>query len=269
MRGAPRPPWRNRSWTLPLILVLAALPTPIRGQDAAEPVIHRIGATYDFTWFDDSLTPWHETAVQVSRKSEAGSLIARLNHARRFDAGALQLELDAYPRLGKGRYAFLNVGYAGDRLFPSVRVSGEVWQNLPGSFEMSAGARYMRFSRDVTLFTGSVGHYRGNYWYSVRPWLRSRDGEISASANLSVRRYRTGRDDYFGAVVGFGSGVGDFDTPEDLNRLSSFKLGLEGRLPFREMTWVGKWSAGVEWEEVVGGRQRTRASFGLGFDRVF
>ncbi len=233
-----------------------------------EPTVYGVALYLRSDAFSADFSPWRELSFQLSRSGERGSLYGRLNQARRFGKNGTQVELDAYPRLGDGRYGFLNVGFANEGVFPTLRGSAEIWQGLPGSSELSVGVRLLRFSRDVWLYTGSLGHYTGNYWIAVRPWFRSRDGSYSASANVFVRRYDTGRDDYVGLILGAGSGISDLDTAAELNRLSSYKVGVEGRTPLTE-GWFLRWNALVEWEEYRQERARTRYGLDLGMERRF
>lgn len=228
--------------------------------------VNSIGVRYRFTSFSGSRTPWHETSFQFSKSTPLVSLIARLNHAYRFGKGGIQFEVDAYPKFGSGRYAYLNLGFSGDGLFPGSRFGAEFFQSLPGSFEASAGFRHLRFSSSkVTLYTASVGHYKGNYWFSLRPFLKFKSGNPTGSLGLSVRKYRSGRDDFTGFRLSVGSGLDELSTEQDLARLTTLKVAAEGRVPILNR-WVVRWSAGIEWEELDSTRNRTRILFGFGLD---
>ncbi len=258
--------WRRRVgiW---LLLTLPFAPAALNGQELVEDGTS-VGISYRSSSFTGSGAPdpWHHLAVQLSNRRDWGTAIARGNVARRFGNDGFQLELDAYPHLGSGRYAFVNVGFADDRVFPSFRASAEVWQSLPRSSEVSFGVRYLEFSEGILLWTGSIGHYVGNYWLSGRPWVRTRDGQVSASFNATLRKYGRNRFDWVGIVVGAGSGIGDFDTIDELDRLASYKLEILGRQPLSRDTGM-KFGAGVEWEELSATRTRTRFKLSVGFQR--
>ena len=232
------------------------------------PPEYRVALFFRNDAFSADFSPWREFSLQVSRSGENGSIYGRLNQARRFGRDGTQFEMDAYPKLGKGRYAYVNAGFANEGVFPTFRASGEVWQSLPGSSELSLGVRLLQFSEDVWLYTGSVAHYRGNYWIAARPWIRFRDGSYSASVNLFIRRYKSGRDDYYGLILGAGSGISEFDTAAELDRLSSYKIGAEGRKPLADR-WFLRWKMLVEREEYRLDRTRTRYGVDLGMERRF
>ena len=249
-----------------LVVASAAVPEGAAGQE--EPTEYRVALSVKNDAFSSGFGPWRELSLQVSRSSEAVSVYGRLNQAHRFGRSGTQFEMDAYPGLGDGRYAFLNVGFADDAVFPTFRASAEVWQSLPGSTEASFGVRLMRFTEDVWLYTGSVGHYVGNYWLAARPWLRGKDAGVSGSVNVFIRRYATGRDDYFGLVLGAGSGISDQYTAAELDRLESYKAGIEGRRPVGG-GWYLRFDASYEWEEFRVGENRSRYGVDLGIERRF
>jgi YaiO family outer membrane protein len=253
-----------------VLVILLAMVGTSSDIDAQDTLSTRIGLSYQNSSFtgEGALKPWHELSVQLARSTELGTVFGRVNLADRFGRRATQVELDAYPRLGEGRYAFVNLGVGDDALYPTLRGSLEVWQGLPGSFEGSLGLRYLRFSRDVVLYTGSLAFYTGNNWISARPWVRSRDGEFSVSTHLSVRKYGRDNQDFLGFVVGVGSGIGDLDTKDELDRLRSYRVGLEARKPVSD-TWRLKAGTSVEWEELVRDRTRNRFKFSLGIERSF
>lgn len=201
----------------------------------------KLSVDYQYFQFDRTFSPWHLTSVALSRRTPVGSVIGRFNHARRFDRQGTQFEVDAYPKFAKGTYGYLNVGYAPESLFPEWRAGGELFKNLPGSWESSAGVRWLRFpSRDVLIYTGSVGKYVGNYWISARPFVTPKTDGTSVTTIVSARRYYRDRNNYVGASAGFGTSPADLVSESELNRDESWKLAFEGKraidAPLR-LTW--------------------------------
>lgn len=255
-------------------LALAALlcPAPLVSQTepaAPVPAAERrpptsVGVDYAYTHLDGGLDPWHLAALSVTRRTGRGSLIGRVNLAERFGASGVQFEADAYPTIAPGAYAYLNAGYAPDGVFPEWRFGGEVFSTVGGGWEASAGARHLRFDGTrVTLFTGSVGKYVGNYWFSLRPYVRPADGDVSASASLTMRRYFAEASDYVGARVGYGSAPSERLTPEELGRIQSFSASVHGSRRLRGDLF-GTWSVGYDREELAPDRFRNRTEIAAG-----
>ncbi len=142
-----------------------------------------VGADYSYQSFGGDIDAWQLAALTVGRRTADGSVFARVNYANRFGSSGEQLEVDAYPRLSKNMYAYLNLGYSASDIFPAWRSGAELFASLPEAWEASLGYRQLRFNgTPVTMITGAVGKYVGNYWFSLRPYVRPKDTGTSASA---------------------------------------------------------------------------------------
>ena len=256
-------------------MLLVALTTlasrPSRAQGAADAARPRaltsfVAAEYGVEGFNDATSPWQLASLSIGRASDAGSLIGRANVARRFGLNGTQFEADAYPRLSSTLYGYLNLGYSAASIFPTWRSGAELFASLPSAWEASVGYRYLGFTgTPVTLITGSVGRYVGNYWVSLRPYVRA-NGETSASANLAVRRYTVDADHYVGLRIGGGRAPSDLVAPDQVARVSSFTAGVQGSTGLGPaLLWT--WSLGVDRDELAPGITRvgTAASAGLKF----
>lgn len=176
--------------------------------------------------------PWHFISLELSRKFGLGSIIGRVNYANRnFGSGSTsgtQFEVDAYPEIKKGMYAYLNAGYSPSSFFPKYRFGSELYSALAGSFEMSFGIRYLDFSSvKVLIYTGNLGKYYKNYWFSFRPFVTTKSSDIFFSGILLVKRYFADEDNYLTLLFGFGSTPTEIFFLEDIERLNSYKVGLE------------------------------------------
>ncbi|NTS39720.1 YaiO family outer membrane beta-barrel protein [Flavisolibacter sp. BT320] len=165
-----------------------------------------ISAGFSYESFSAYFSPASYAFVQGSRATSLGSIVARVNYADRFGNQSFQPEIDLYPRLFRGVYAYLNAGFSNGDLFPEQRYGAEVFASLPLSLEASAGLRYLSFSPEskVTIYTGSVGFYTGNYWISLRPYITPDSASTSVSASATVRRYFSNPEHYFSVRIGAG-----------------------------------------------------------------
>lgn len=195
--------------------------------------------------------------VQASRATRLGSLIARVNYASRFGKAAFQPEVDLYPRLFRGFYAYLNAGFSGENLFPKHRYGAEVFASLPHSFEASVGARYLNFGPDskVTIYTGSIGYYVGNYWLSFRPYITPDSGRSGTSASLTVRRYFRNPEQYFSVRTGAGispellnTQIAPNVTAKQFYNLRSHSISIGYQQPLSKR-WTVNGSIGVSQQE--------------------
>lgn len=244
-------------------LFVAVTADNLSAQDATElrpevPRVTTLVLDYSRVSFQQDLDPWNFASVSLGRRTGRGSLIGRVNYANRFGSSGSQVEVDAYPRLTSSTYAYLSVGYSLSGIFPEWRSGGELFTSLPQAWEASLGYRQLRFGgAPVTLFTGAVGKYAGDYWFSVRPYLRFTDNGTSASASLTSRRYFADGDHYVGGRIAFGGTPPDQGTPDQaaLGRAQSFSASAQGSGGLYASV-LGTWSLGYEREELALSRIR-------------
>lgn len=167
---------------------------------------NRVGIRNAFTVFDAIYDPMIYSSVSYRRQTLAGSIIPRINYSNRLGKHGIQYELDFYPKFSKRFYAYINYGYSSASIYPGHKVGGDLYANLPGAFEFSAGARYIGFAtKNVSVITNSLGHYRGNYYFSLRSYITPQPNNLTRiSGNLLVRKYFRDGENFFGVNVGMG-----------------------------------------------------------------
>jgi YaiO family outer membrane protein len=231
------------------------------------PQPYRFSASYGYDRLT-ALTPWQEGSLSMSRQTRFGSVVGRFNYANRFETSGRQVEVEAYPGLVRGFYAYVNYGYSGGAVFPRHRVGAEVFSNPGKGFEFSGGFRYLRFSSDVWIYTGSAGKYFGNYFASLRPYITPGVTGTSVSGSFMLRRYFRDSDSYVGFSTGAGSAPDDALDRSDLERLDSFKFGGFGSLPVREGLYFS-FSAGWSSEQLPQELKRNRLTLSTGVTKRF
>ena len=164
-----------------------------------------VGINSSVDIYSETFNPMQYYTVRYGRQTKYGSIIAKVNLNRRFDTNGAQYEVDLYPKIMKGLYAYVNFGLANSFLFPDLRYGAELYKSLPKSFEVSLGFRTLKFATSTTnIFTGSVSWYNGNNYWSFRPYLTPSAVGMSESGNLIFRRYRSNADNYFELSAGMG-----------------------------------------------------------------
>ncbi len=201
-----------------------------------DPLNNRFSIRNLVTVFNDRYDPMFYSSISYKRQTLAGSIIPRINYSHRLGKDGVQYELDFYPKFSKRFYAYLNYGFSNASIYPNHKFAGDLYTNLPGAFEFSAGGRYIGFkTRNVVSITNSFGHYRGNYYFSLRSYITPRPNNLTrVSGNLLVRKYLKDADNYWG--VNFGMGVspelrqiisGDVVLAETQLFIESQRLSLE------------------------------------------
>jgi YaiO family outer membrane protein len=167
---------------------------------------NRIGINNAVTIFNERFDPMIFSNISFKHKTKFGSIIPRINYSNRVGRQGLQYDLDLYPKLAKKVYAYLNYGYSDAPIYPRHKMGGDIYVSLPGAFEVSAGGRHIvTNTRNVTGITNSFGHYRGNYYFSLRSFITPRpDGLTRVSGNLLIRKYLKDAENYMGISGGMG-----------------------------------------------------------------
>jgi YaiO family outer membrane protein len=163
-----------------------------------------IGIKSSIDVYSDVFDPMQNHTLKVSRLTKYGSIIAKLNFSRRFSENGSQFEVDLYPKITKGLYAYLNLGLANTFLFPDVRYGAELYKSLPHSLELSLGFRTLKYSTTTNIYTGSIGWYTGNSYWSFRPYFTPGEGGTSTSGALNYRKYRSNADNYLALTYSMG-----------------------------------------------------------------
>ncbi len=214
----------------------------LRKSIALDSMNNFVGVLYTADLYAEHYGPMHYAYVEAGRQTSIGSVLARVNYARRFRQDGIQPELDFYPIFTHGFHGYMNYGYASSPLYPRHRIGAEFYSKLSSSLEGSFGIRLLSFGRDnsVRIYTGSFGYYLGNYWFSIRPFITPNDIGNSRSMTLLARRYFSGAETHLTFRLSLGY------SPDE--RMIQSSSGLEGR----EIFYLNSRTVGVGWQQLFG-----------------
>lgn len=211
-----------------------------------------IGGTYDEFGNSD---PWREAHIALKHGFQFGPVTVRAAQAHRFGLDDQQLDLDWYPHLGSGRYAYLDVAYSPHaRLYPRLRLGAELFQAFGRGFEASLGYRRLNFSAAANVYTASISKYYGDWLFTARDYR----SETTNTLQGSIRRYLSGANNYLGLRFGRGASREDLRSITDIEVVDSFYAIGEARLGFRG-PWFLHLAGGAGRLRVPGGHQRHQA----------
>ncbi len=215
-----------------------------------------IGITSSVDIYSDVFDPMQYYALMYRRQTKYGSIIGRVNFNRRFNENGLQYEVDLYPKIAKGLYAYVNIGLSKSFLFPDVRYGLELYKSLPKSFEVSIGLRSLKYSTTTNIYTGSLGWYTGNSYLSFRPYITPGETGTSKSGTFTYRKYRSDADNYLGVSlsVGFSPEINQFNINEDTAKFVDLKsqrinLGYYFTSTNKQNAWGTQF--GVSHQEII------------------
>jgi YaiO family outer membrane protein len=203
---------------------------------------NKIGVSYDFVSFDKQYNdPWHLVSVDYTTSTKIGSITGRINYANRFKTNGTQFEIDAYPRISKTFYSYMDAGISSKNgVFPQYRAGFSLYANLPNSFEAEGGFRYLYFDDATWIYTASLGKYFKNYWFNFRTYLTPSSNAVSNSYSFTTRYYFKGTD-YF--ALGLGTGISPDETANNIQlhnlyKLKSYRISADYRKTFNRMNII-------------------------------
>ena len=178
-------------------------------KEVEEIMLNQFGGFVTYDIWSNALDPSFNRAaltLEYQRRIKRHVLLGRVTLANRFDSTGVQFEIDAYPVFTDWLYAYANVGISNNFLFPQFRAAFEPFVSLPLNFEASLGFRYMQYpTDDVTIFTGSIANYPGNFWISFRPYFIFKPNGLFQSYQLQGRYFFADPLTYVEAFLGTGS----------------------------------------------------------------
>jgi len=171
-----------------------------------EKLKNTVSVNSSVTFYDKRFDPITTSSISYNRQTPYGVIIPRINNSNRVGKNGIQLDLDLYPKIAKGVYAYVNYGYSESELYPNHKVGGDVYYNHKSGVELSAGGRFINFAtKDVKSITNSLGYYTGNYYFSLRSYITPESNNLTnISGNLLIRKYLKNAENYMGLNVGFG-----------------------------------------------------------------
>ncbi len=232
--------------------------------------------SYDYDYFDKQFKdPWHLVSVSYGRLTKyLGRVTARVNLADRFASAGSQVEMDAYPSLGKKMYAYINAGYSSDYIFPTYRSGVSVYRNFTQAFEGELGVRVLYFSKAAILYVGSIGKYYGRFWFSLRPtFIAAENGNrFSQSYSMITRYYLKTSFDYLTFTAGYGLSPDDRSRESLLQNpdLKSFRITLAAQKLIKGTNIVSLSGGIVRGEYIQGSRNIGDDIFcGVSYQKMF
>lgn len=232
-----------------------------------------IGAQVSFEHVE-GIDPWVMLSAHRTFVPAWGAAVVRVTGGQRFGSTGVQGEVEAYPRVGRVGYLYAAAAVsAHERVFMPLRAALELFSSPRPSMELSAGARLFRASSQTSVaYTGSLGGYRGSYWYAFRPYVVKQGGALSTTGQLSVRRYWAGRYDYVGMYLSATRGTDpSVDDPSRLGRdpdLTTFSARVERLRPIRGGRARFGYGLGVESEETAPSERRVHVLLTFRLDRL-
>jgi YaiO family outer membrane protein len=179
------------------------------------------------------------TTLKYGRVVSWGSLSLQANSSHRFQTNDIQYEINLYPRLWKGLWAELNLGTSAGNLFALNSQGAEIFSSFDRGYEGSLGLRHLAFTNSaVTIYTGSVSKYAGNYLFTIRPYVTPSNVGTSISTTLSVTRYFADADSYWKISASAGKSPEERTYPPKIVTVRSSSFGVSAQWTPRKAIFI-------------------------------
>ena len=204
------------------------------------------------TWYSDHRSPWQEDRLSFKRRiTDFGSVFVRFYHANHYSYSSNLVEVEAYPRIRQGTYAFVSAAFSPDAvLYAHYRFAGDIFQSLPHGFEASAGYRYFKFTGNVNMLTGSLGKYYGQWLFTLRTYVTPDHAGPSRSFTLSARRYFGDGEKYMTFRYGTGASPFEVRSLNEIGILKSNSFTFDYNRRFRRH-WAINFITGISQEDRI------------------
>ena len=211
------------------------------GSGSNEAYKWQVYADQSHDWFSGGLKPWNEYTLSLKAPTRFGSVILHSSEAQRFTLHSEQTDIEFYPHLRKGLYAYVDGGFSNNgALYPRARLGFELFQSLGHGYEISAGFRRLLFADPVTVYTASLTKYYHRWQFVGRTYLTPGVAGSSASLQVVGKRYFGHFNDFWAVRFSQGSSPSEVRTIENVQILQSTTLG--GDL---NKTLGSRWTTGL------------------------
>lgn len=213
--------------------------------------------------------PWHFGMIEYMRKTKNNAFVGRVNYGSLFGTSGMQAEIDAYPKLGKNKYLYLNTGISnGSTVFPLFRFGAEYYQDFK-KYSTSIGGRYLHFENaKVLMFTGHIGRNFNTYNLSYRPYLVTINGDWFTSHIISLRKTFEEKESFIQLDLQYGAVPYYFFVSNEFLRTNALRAGINCRFRVSDNFFIQPILM-YEFEEFVPNEYRNRYNVQLILSKRF
>ncbi|MEO9967839.1 MAG: YaiO family outer membrane beta-barrel protein [Reichenbachiella sp.] len=212
--------------------------------------------------FSSTLDPWKQIRVGYGVNKKLPWNVHLLT-VDRFSTKGFSLEMEAYPRLSRNSYAFVEASYSPNSFMANYSAGIEVFQNFH-DFEVSIGSKRFEFDRDkFFIHRASLGYYKKEHFATYK-LLLSRALNKSTYTHIVRTRVRLGSWHSIEGEMVSGTNVQEYFSPEGATSILENKsIGLKYSVDLSEngLLQIG---AGVRSEEYRLHSFRTRVDLQIG-----
>lgn len=167
---------------------------------------HAIGINYEHTHFSKQFAEdWRIASVEYKQKTNAITLIGKVNVAQRFGQKGIQAEAQAYPKFSRRVYAFVGASYSNNNpVFPGYTTGATLYVGLNGGWEVEGGYRQLKFTDQIWVGSGGVSKYFGNWLFNLTSYISIQTPADNQSYFFTAKRFFADSREVFWIQAGSG-----------------------------------------------------------------
>lgn len=218
-----------------------------------------VNASTNHSFFQESIDPWYQYSVNLSRKTQIGSFGALLNIGNRFALDDQQIQIYSYPVLSDKMYAYLSAGTSNNVFYPKLQLVGSLYRAFPKSFEGEIGYRFLRFNQiEASIITASILKFERKNRFAVRSFFTINEINTGFTALFNYRRILSMSDNFIEVNLGYGGNSAQFNSSSeivDAKSSSSAGISIQHRIIGRLVAGAG---VSYSYEQFRGNTERNR-----------
>lgn len=235
-----------------------------QGQSLKSELLRQLPRTIGVHWWNAQINvpqplPWNMFQLEYGNKAKKLPWNVRSSYGAFFGFQAVQLELEAYPKIGKKAYGYVHVGLStsGD-LFPFARLSGEYFRSFSKG-EWSLGGKYLHYSAlQVALITAHVErNIQKEYTVGGRAYLGLTGSKFFPAQAIWLRKNSYSKERWVQADFQIGQIPYAWIFLPGVEPVFSIRTGFQAQIRIKDLFFVRPLLA-YEREEYFPGRFRNR-----------
>lgn len=150
-----------------------------------------VSVNYEHSHFSKQFEEdWKIASVEYKQKTNAVTLIGKLNVAQRFGQQGFQAEAQAYPKFSRRVYAFVGASYSNNNpVFPAYTTGATLYVGLKGGWEVEGGYRQLKFNDHIWVGSGGMSKYFGNWLFNVTAYISIQAPSDNQSYFVTAKRF--------------------------------------------------------------------------------
>lgn len=195
-----------------------------------------IAYRYTVESYKDYYNSTHSKRYEYSHLSSLGPIIIRYTSAKRNKLMGNLFELEAYPKLWKGAYSYINIGLSDNVIFPNKKIGFDLYQTITKSLGFSIGRRHFVFpTQSINLTKFSIEKYIRKYRIEASVFRTPLTHGFSYNYLIHIRHYLKTSDDFIYLIWGKGVNPdiqGRLNPQGDIHKLNTGQsiIGYQSRI---------------------------------------